>query len=65
MSSEGALGNAIRADFREGTVVFLIGMRINRWRTIRGWVPVDQLPPQPVRHHPVSRVPGGAVADER
>jgi hypothetical protein len=33
-------GNRFRADFPEGTVVFLIGMRVNRWRAIREWFPV-------------------------
>lgn len=29
-----------RADFPEGTVVSLIGMRVNRWRSVRAWFPV-------------------------
>ncbi len=29
-----------RADFPPGTVVFLIGMRINSWRSVRSWLPV-------------------------
>jgi hypothetical protein len=29
-----------RADFPEGTVVFLIGMRINSFRRVRHWLPV-------------------------
>jgi hypothetical protein len=29
-----------RADFPDGTVVFLIGMRINRLRSVRAWLPV-------------------------
>jgi len=32
--------NRFRADFPEGTVVFLIGMRINQLWNVRKWVPV-------------------------
>lgn len=29
-----------RADFPPGTVVFLIGRRINSWRSVRSWLPI-------------------------
>jgi hypothetical protein len=38
-----------RADIPEGTVVFLIGMRINRIRAFRKWLPVFGAMPKMVR----------------
>jgi hypothetical protein len=38
-----------RADVPEGTVVFLIGMRINRFRTLRQWLPVFGAMPKMLR----------------
>lgn len=38
---------AARAD--EGTVLFLIGMRVNSWRSVRGWWPVATAMPRMVR----------------
>ena len=35
-----------RADFPEGTVVFLIGMRINDLRRVREWLPVFMAMPK-------------------
>ena len=34
------------AQAEEGTVLFLIGMRVNRWRSIRDWWPVAQAMPR-------------------
>ncbi len=41
--------NRFRADFPEGTVVFLIGMRINRLRAVRSWLPVFGAMPRMLR----------------
>lgn len=44
-----------RADIPEGTVVFLIGMRINRLRAVREWLPVFGAMPKmlrELRQHP-------------
>lgn len=44
-----------RADMPEGTVVFLIGMRINRFRALRQWFPVFQAMPKmlvELKRHP-------------
>lgn len=38
-----------RADFPPGTVVFLIGMRINRWWDVRSWLPVFTAMPRMLR----------------
>lgn len=38
-----------RADFPDGTVVFLIGMRFNRWWAIRHWLPVFTAMPAMLR----------------
>lgn len=38
-----------RADFPEGTVVFLIGMRVNDLRRVREWLPVFMAMPKMVR----------------
>lgn len=38
-----------RADFPPGTVVFLIGMRINRWWSVRQWFPVFMAMPRMLR----------------
>lgn len=38
-----------RADFPEGTVVFLIGMRINSLRKVRAWWPVFAAMPRMLR----------------
>jgi len=38
---------AARAD--EGTVLFLIGMRVNRWRSVRDWWPVARAMPGMIR----------------
>lgn len=38
--------NRFRADFPPGTVVFLIGMRVNRWRGVRSWFPVFMAMPR-------------------
>lgn len=38
-----------RADFPEGTVVFLIGMRINDLRRVREWLPVFRAMPKMMR----------------
>lgn len=38
-----------RAGFPDGTVVFLIGMRINRWRDVRSWWPVFMAMPGMLR----------------
>jgi hypothetical protein len=39
----------LAADFPAGTVVFLIGMRINRWRSVRAWWPVFMAMPRMLR----------------
>ena len=44
-----------RADFPDGTVVFLIGMRINHFRAPRSWMPVFMAMPKmlkELREHP-------------
>jgi hypothetical protein len=41
--------NRFRADFPPGTVVFLIGMRINRWRSPRSWLPAFGAMPRMLR----------------
>lgn len=38
-----------RADFPPGTVVFLIGMRINSFRNVRSWLPVFMAMPKMLR----------------
>jgi hypothetical protein len=38
-----------RADFPPGTVVFLIGMRVNRWRSVRSWLPAFKAMPAMLR----------------
>lgn len=38
-----------RADFPDGTVVFLIGMRFNRLRAVRSWFPVFTAMPRMLR----------------
>ena len=38
-----------RADFPPGTVVFLIGMRVNRWRSLRSWLPAFRAMPAMLR----------------
>jgi hypothetical protein len=38
-----------RADFPEGTVVFMIGMRVNALRRVREWVPVFMAMPKMMR----------------
>lgn len=38
-----------RADFPAGTVVFLIGMRINHWWDVRAWFPVFTAMPRMLR----------------
>lgn len=38
-----------RADFPSGTVVFLIGMRINSFRSVRSWFPVFLAMPKMLR----------------
>ncbi len=51
-----------RADFPEGTVVFLIGMRINDLRRVREWWPVFMAMPKMVRElsaHPELGFLGG------
>ena len=35
----GIFPGRVKADFPPGTVVFLIGMRINRFRSVRKWLP--------------------------
>lgn len=45
----------VRADFPEGTVVFLIGMRINRWRAVRRWMAAFMAMPKMIaelKQHP-------------
>ncbi|MDQ1741689.1 MAG: hypothetical protein QOE23_28, partial [Pseudonocardiales bacterium] len=36
----GVIVETTTADHDADVVVFLIGMRINRWRSVRHWVPV-------------------------
>ena len=38
--ASGLLRGRHRADFPAGTVVFLIGMRVNSFRSVRSWLPV-------------------------
>jgi hypothetical protein len=45
----------VTADTDEGFVVFLLGMRINRWRAVRQWQPVTRAMPRmltELREHP-------------
>ncbi len=42
----GVVAGRYTADFPEGTVVFLVGMRINRWRAVRDWLPAVRAMPR-------------------
>lgn len=44
--SNGVFASRMKADFPPGTVVFLIGMRINSLRSIRQWFPVFMAMPK-------------------
>lgn len=46
MENETQTGHRFRADVPDGTVVFLIGMRINRWWDVRMWFPVFMAMPR-------------------
>ena len=48
-SSNGVRAGHYRADFPEGTVVFLIGMRVNSFRRVRSWWPVFTAMPRMLR----------------
>jgi hypothetical protein len=42
----GVVEGRYTAEFPEGTVIFLIGMRINRLRAVRDWLPVFRAMPK-------------------
>ncbi len=42
----GVVAGRYTAEFPEGTVIFLIGMRINRLRAISDWLPVVRAMPK-------------------
>jgi hypothetical protein len=44
--SNGVFASRMKADFPPGTVIFLIGMRINSFRSIRQWLPVFMAMPK-------------------
>ena len=52
-----------RADFPEGTVVSLIGMRVNRWRSVRAWFPVFTAMPRMLKELFGLSISEGAIAN--